>query len=324
MFSQVSDTLAIVRMNRITWGVIAAMLLALGIVYPAAGLTLEIGDGWGLLLAAPACLLVSLYYRYRRIDRYISTGAETGAQLVLILLLGVLLSYAAATANFAYRDAELHAADRWFGFDWRAYLDYFNTHFYLGYAAHIIYLSINLQPILVIFALTAAGQFLRLQQFVLATGLALCATITIFIFTPAVNNFAFHNLQQSDFANLSPTFSFDIAHHLEALRHATTYVVRLDGLDGLITFPSFHAVSALLFVWAAWPIRQLRWGICLLNLVMVAAIPVDGGHYLIDIVAGGVVAAIAVLATIRLQRPLLTVRSDALPKVSAPADEPAL
>lgn len=323
MFSKTSDTLAIVRTNRITWGVIAAMLLALGIAYPAAGLTLEIGDGWGMLLAPLVCLLISLYYRYHRIDRYISTGAETGAQLVLILLLGALLSFAAATTNFPYRDVELHAFDRWVGFDWRAYLDFFNTHYYLGYAAHIAYLSINVQPVLLILVLTATGRFLRVQQLVLATGLALCATIAIFVFTPAVDNFAFLGVQPGDFANLTPTFSYQHVAYLEALRTGTTHIVRLDDLTGLITFPSFHAISALLFVWAAWPVRHLRWWICLLNLALIAATPVDGAHYTIDIVAGGAVAAIAVLATIRLQRPLLTIRSDALPKVSAPADEPA-
>jgi len=319
---QTFDSRAFVRTNRAIWIVIAAMMLVLAASYRAAGLSIEIGDGWNMLLAAPFCLLISVYYHYRRSDTYISTGAESAAQLILILLLGALLSFAAATTNLPYRDADLHAFDRWIGFDWRAYLGFFNARPYLGYAVHIAYLTINIQPMLVILALTATGYFLRVKQFVLATGLSLCVTLAAFIFTPAIDNFAFLGLQWSEFANLTPTFSFQHIHYLEALRHGTIDVVRLDDLEGLITFPSFHAISAVLFVWAAWPVRYLKWLICLLNLGLLAATPVDGAHYTIDIVAGILVAIIAICAAIRLQRPFLSALPRPRPVEAVPGIDP--
>src|SRR5262245_60537148 len=47
-------------------------------------------------------------------------------------------------------------------------------------------------------------------------------------------------------------------HTLEALRSGAMSVVRLDDLEGLITFPSFHTANAILFAWALWPVRYLR------------------------------------------------------------------
>jgi hypothetical protein len=65
---------------------------------------------------------------------------------------------------------------------------------------------------------------------------------------------------------------------------------------GVLTFPSFHAVSAVLYAWAFWPIRWLRPLALLCNGAMMAATPVGWGHYLVDLLAGIVVAAAAIYA----------------------------
>jgi len=281
--------------NRITWWVIATMACTLAASYLAAGLSLDVSGAWPILLVIPACLSISLYYRYYRVDLYISVGAETSVQLMLIVLLGTLLSFVAATANLPYRDAALFQIDRWIGFDWKAYLDFFNTHYVIWRIIHVAYLSIHFQPLLVIAALVATRHFVRLQQFILATALALCITVAIFIFTPAVANYAYLGLQRSDFADLYPGCAFEHVRHLEALRNATTHIVRLSDLDGLIIFPSFHAVTAFLFAWALWPIRQLRWPAFTLNVLMIAGTPIDGAHYAVDIVGGCAIAILTIL-----------------------------
>jgi hypothetical protein len=47
------------------------------------------------------------------------------AQLLLILMLGLLLSYAATVIAMPYRDEELLAFDRWLGFDRESYVRFF-------------------------------------------------------------------------------------------------------------------------------------------------------------------------------------------------------
>ena len=73
-------------------------------------------------------------------------------------------------------------------------------------------------------------------------------------------------------------------------------VVRLDDLEGLITFPSFHTTNAILFAWTLWPVRYLRLPILVLNGLMVASTPTAGSHYFIDIVGGMAVAFLAIVA----------------------------
>lgn len=67
------------------------------------------------------------------------------------------------------------------------------------------------------------------------------------------------------------------------------------GIDpGIIGFPSFHCVAALLNGWALWKIRSLRLCGLVLNLFMIAATPIMGGHYLLDLISGAIVAVISV------------------------------
>ncbi len=101
----------------------------------------------------------------------------------------------------------------------------------------------------------------------------------------------------ADFGNLDPSCAFEHIRHLESLRRGTTHVVKLDDLEGLIIFPSFHAVAAVVFCWAIWPVRRLRWFFGPINLLMLAATPIDGAHYAVDILGGAAVASFAIVLT---------------------------
>ena len=65
-------------------------------------------------------------------------------------------------------------------------------------------------------------------------------------------------------------------------------------IEGLVTFPSFHTAAGVLFAWALWSTRWLRWPGLIVNVLMIASVPIIGAHYLVD-VFGGVVVAIASL-----------------------------
>jgi membrane-associated phospholipid phosphatase len=73
-------------------------------------------------------------------------------------------------------------------------------------------------------------------------------------------------------------------------------VLDLFHLNGVLTFPSFHAASAILYAWGAWPIRWLRPFSLLGNGAMLLSTPIGGGHFLVDVLAGIVVATAAIYA----------------------------
>ena len=74
-----------------------------------------------------------------------------------------------------------------------------------------------------------------------------------------------------------------------------------DGIpQGLISFPSYHTTVAILITAALWRERYLFPAACVLNGVMVISTLSMGGHYLVDVLAGIVVAAAALYVGPRL------------------------
>ncbi|HEY5084241.1 MAG TPA: phosphatase PAP2 family protein, partial [Rhizomicrobium sp.] len=63
---------------------------------------------------------------------------------------------------------------------------------------------------------------------------------------------------------------------------------------GLIAFPSYHGVLAILLIWYAWPVRQLRWPFLAINSVVLICTPEQGGHHLVDVLAAFPVAALSI------------------------------
>ncbi len=65
-------------------------------------------------------------------------------------------------------------------------------------------------------------------------------------------------------------------------------------LRGIVGFPSYHTVQALVLIWYGWRVVYVRWAALLLNIVVLIATPIQGGHHLIDMVGGAVVAVAAI------------------------------
>jgi len=82
---------------------------------------------------------------------------------------------------------------------------------------------------------------------------------------------------------------------IPALRAHQVHVVDLGHLRGLVSAPSFHTAAAVLFIHTAWRSRDLRWPVLGINLAMLLATPVEGTHYLTDMILGAAVAAVAIL-----------------------------
>ncbi|HSI16732.1 MAG TPA: phosphatase PAP2 family protein, partial [Sphingomonas sp.] len=88
------------------------------------------------------------------------------------------------------------------------------------------------------------------------------------------------------------------------LRLHMFHVIDLGAIRGLVSAPSFHTASAVLFIAAAWPWRTLRWPLLALNVAMLISTPVEGTHYLSDMILGAAVAGVALGAVAALSEAL--------------------
>jgi membrane-associated phospholipid phosphatase len=65
---------------------------------------------------------------------------------------------------------------------------------------------------------------------------------------------------------------------------------------GMIAFPSFHVMWAVITTYAALPYRKLFWGIALLNVLVIASTLLLGWHYLVDVPAGMLLGVLSLYA----------------------------
>ncbi len=101
--------------------------------------------------------------------------------------------------------------------------------------------------------------------------------------------------------NLDAQAYLDQVRDLAPVRDGVLRHLDLFGLAGIVTFPSFHAASALLYGWALWPVRWIRPFAVFANVAMLAATPIAGGHYFVDLLAGLAVALAAIVVARRLE-----------------------
>jgi len=140
----------------------------------------------------------------------------------------------------------------------------------------------------------------RLQQFTFATGVGLFVTVAISVFTPSITTI-YLDLGLPIHAKIPPALYTPVP-TLDALRSGAPFWIDLSAAEGLISFPSFHTIGALLFIWALRPIRIVSWIALALNAGIIAAAPFIGAHYFIDLAGGAVVALLAVAAAGWLNR----------------------
>lgn len=117
---------------------------------------------------------------------------------------------------------------------------------------------------------------------------------------PAIGVYGMLDWYASDFPNIEPQGYYDTLRDAPLVRAGTLHGLNLSRLVGILTFPSFHAASAALYIWAFSPLRWLRLLLVPCNILMIAASPVGGGHYFVDVFAGIAVSAAAIVVTLRI------------------------
>jgi membrane-associated phospholipid phosphatase len=271
-----------------------ALLAALAMNLVGLSCSFELSADTAVLLTSYVFLTV--YVSFVRPNAELARVLICFGQLVVVILMGLLLTYAASAVPLPYRDAELHAINRWFGFDRANYLAFLRRHDALHDVLSFAYNSMMKQNILVLVAAILTWRLDRLRLYIIAFAVAVTATAIIGGCIPAVNAMIYLDGVSKEFSTL-PEGGHSYFPVLDGLRNGTLRVIDFRSVEGLISFPSFHTANAILFVWALWPIRILRLVLVPLNLLLIAGTPLCGAHYAVDIVGGLAVACGAVAAT---------------------------
>lgn len=245
--------------------------------------------------AAVLALLLVLRAVYGRLrpDRRIAALAGSAVEIIVYTQVAALLSYHAVIVGPPLIDAALAQADALMRFDWPAVFHWVHGRPLLQGVLEALYQSLIPQVIVVLGVLHFRGRHRQAEEFVAAFIGTSLACIAISALLPAESAWVYFDVTD----RIHP-------YHLEqfsALRADALREIDLRHVEGLITFPSFHAALAAILAYAARGVRLLFPLMLVANAGVVLATPTQGGHYLVDVLCGLAVAAMVVMLLRRRQ-----------------------
>ncbi|ESY51730.1 MULTISPECIES: phosphatase PAP2 family protein [unclassified Mesorhizobium] len=283
-------------------------LAALAVLLPRSTVTLDpvIVRSFGVLEAFVLALyLFSRFIVYRARDDQSRLGrafvvvfnVAMRAALYLAIMVpvavpAVVLSYLAAAAGVSLVDADLSALDAALAFDWLGFLALTNETAFAPSVLQFAYQSLNWQLAVVPIILIATSQTRCLLELAALIGLTVTLTVAISAVVPVIGPYGYYHPAPALFDAYSNVAGSSHLADFNALRSGEPFLLKRNA--GIVSFPSFHTILAVLLAFALRATPYVRGPAIVLNsLLIVGAVPF-GGHYLVDTLAGGAIAALSI------------------------------
>jgi len=199
-------------------------------------------------------------------------------------------------------DPALIKLDAALGYDWSSLVSWLAGYPGLAMVLGYIYNSSLLQILLTIVLLAALSREIALHRFLFVGILTLILAVAIWWLVPSVGPSAFQPIPEADRLATGLYYNPAYGAYLRELVEVGPRVITPEVVTGVVAFPSYHMIMALMVVWFTRGTFAFLPALGL-NIAMVPATLTHGGHHLIDLVAGLVVFGFAVWVAGRLIRP---------------------
>ena len=226
--------------------------------------------------------------------------AAMGMVFMIVAFHGIrFLNHLTMSMALPLADDWLDSWDKLIGFDWYAYATWLGQfQEWLPYA-RVPYSTTPLASGLVFMMLVLIGRAKRAVEFGSLLFIAALFTIIVAGFFPAEAAMVRYmdEAQRAVFGAGAGDYHMAVFNHLRGSDHI---VMSFANLPGLATFPSFHTITGLFIVYACRDSLYTLVPAGLWTSVMLIVTPVYGGHYLIDILAGGAVTAVLIFCALHV------------------------
>jgi len=250
------------------------------------GLWTRSGSGWqGIALTSavifPVVLLPAIIYN--DVKSYKKRNAALTLPWVM-LLVAIIPSMAVLSVRFEFplRDVLLARMDMALGLNVPAIAAWTAAHPHWQILSDKSYDVLYLLLPIAMFLPGILGRREAAEQFIVANAAAFLISFPIFTLMPAIGPWA-----GSEFAGNAAQKACEAS--IIALHSGS----KTAAVVGVVSFPSFHVIWAVLSARALWPIRGLRIvGVAMACLVTVSTVT-TGWHYVVDVIAGFAMAGVA-------------------------------
>ncbi len=243
--------------------------------------------GYGILVGTIVfTLAIGQYYRISGKSARIGAALTTTGLMLLLSMNFSVLNYVLLPTAHAPIDQLLVQMDDMVGFHWpdaiALVVDYPVLNTILKYA----YLSTMPQLAVLLIVLGLSGRIHDLH--VLLAFIAITATIliTFWYFFPSFGTTVIYSLDANLERTFRPVVGSAYGKELISLSQNGPQLISPKEVKGLIAFPSYHATLAFIAMYCARNVRWLFPVYLIVNLLILPATVLHGGHHLVDIPAG--------------------------------------
>ncbi|ODT07902.1 MAG: hypothetical protein ABS58_04950 [Mesorhizobium sp. SCN 65-20] len=247
----------------------------------------------GMIAIGMAVVLGGQIYRRLRPNERIASALTATGLFVLFTLSASLFNYLLLPVGDRRIDTFFIEVDALVGYRWDEFVAFVAQFPVFSSLLRAIYLSSLPQIVMVIVFLGFSRRFADLHLFLLTGILAALATIFIWYVLPSSGPSAYQVIAGDVAARARLVVDSNYGAELNRLMlEGPAFISPRDTL-GLIAFPSFHIVMACLSVWFMAGFRRVFPLVLAVNVLMLPAILLHGGHHLVDIAGGLAVFALA-------------------------------
>jgi membrane-associated phospholipid phosphatase len=204
------------------------------------------------------------------------------------------ISYIAMRFGMPIADPGLIALDAMLGFDWLHFVARVGESRLLSWLLEIAYVSFGAQLFLLPVYFALLNRCERSYAMVVAYILIVTCSSAVAAFFPAEGAFVAYAADQATIGHVDPHFGYAFLAEFDSVRTAERFEMSLDRVQGLLTFPSVHVAVAVLCLWTAAGSRLLFPLFLVLDSAMAVSAVTHGGHYLVDVIGGVLVAIVAI------------------------------
>lgn len=245
-------------------------------------------------LTALLYLGASYYSNYRNETRIAQAFYCTG-QLAAFTFLMATANHLLVLFQRPLIDPLLVHWDALLGFHWPAVIAWFQASPFWDSILTLAYMSSLPQIAVLVVVLAFTGRSIKLNRFMNAFFVAATITVGFWALFPSLGSLAYY-LNAGLTVNTSG-LTLDHA-YVETLNYffaGNWQALDADRMTGLIAFPSFHSVLAVVTIYGFWRVPHIWLPALALNTFVIISVPVDGGHHLVDVFAGVAVAIVSIL-----------------------------
>lgn len=239
-------------------------------------------------LSGLCLLIVAGGIVYRVIDRSerIASTLICSGLLVAFSMVLALFNYLLLPVSAPFIDEYIAKADAILGFHWPDIMIWASKHPIISVILKISYMSTMAQLSILIALLGLTGR--RQQMDVLLLTVIISATIAICFWGlfPSSGAMSVHNLPAEIEMAVAPVVGQEYGAELRRIATEGPGVIAPYEIRGLIGFPSYHASLAFVALFASFAIKRVFPIFLILNLLILPATLIHGGHHLLDLFAG--------------------------------------